>query len=56
MKKRAQRERRRIRYRYRSAITGRFVRAAWAERHRGITVRERIRPRKAANGGESHAV
>ena len=31
------------RYRYRSALTGRFVSAAYAAKHKGITVRERVK-------------
>lgn len=31
-------------YRYRSAVTGRYVTAAYARRHPRKTVRERVRP------------
>lgn len=35
-------KRKRIRYRYRSAITGRYVKAAYAARYPKSTVRERV--------------
>lgn len=34
----------RARYRYRSAVTGRFVSAAYAKRFHRRTVRERVKP------------
>jgi hypothetical protein len=37
------------RYRYRSAVTGRYVSAAYARRYPHLTVRERVRTERTAS-------
>jgi hypothetical protein len=45
-----------IRYRYRSATTGRFVSREFAEAHPSVTVRERVRTIETARAVEHYPV
>lgn len=43
----------RVYYRHRNALTGKFCSAKWADKHRAISLRERVRYVPAAKPNEN---